>query len=355
MDVSLTIPDAAIGSDWHDLARRSLAPGGPHSPELLLPALNGQTGARLACVRDSDGLQLILPLAKGSLISVYCSHSTPLSIPSLPLVGAATAAPALAALLRVLRSPVLLRGVPMAGPLWEPLANAADHMTVLDEWERAILRPGGGFAEWFATNFERKRRKEYRRLQARLSERGRFEALTLDENGDITTWTDEFLTLEAAGWKGKRGTALKIASGSTLHESLLRLAASGKLRFWKLALDGKPIAMLYAIVDRGQAWLGKIAYDENNARFSPGVLLILHATHRLFEENVKEADSCAIPGHPMIDNIWRDRLKVADVMIAGPTVNRTGFALLAKSIRLRMKFRGQARDLYYSLRGRHRS
>ena len=64
------------------------------------------------------------------------------------------------------------------------------------------------------------------------------------------------------------------------------------------------------------------------AKYSPGVLLVLYATERLFAESgITFVDSCAIPGHPMIENIWRDRIKVADVMIAPNSIGVKRFAM----------------------------
>ena len=36
----------------------------------------------------------------------------------------------------------------------------------------------------------------------------------------------------------------------------------------------------------------------------------------LADETVAFADSCATPDHPMIDHLWRERLAMADLMIA---------------------------------------
>ena len=45
------------------------------------------------------------------------------------------------------------------------------------------------------------------------------------------------------------------------------------------------------------------------------------------------ADSCATPDHPMIDHLWRDRLAMADLMIA----------LARREIRARMPHGSRAR------------
>ena len=77
--------------------------------------------------------------------------------------------------------------------------------------------------------------------------------------------------------------------------------------------------MLFAMVTGTTAFLGKIAHDEAFDRYSPGVLLILEATRTLLARtDITSADSCAVPGHPMIDNIWRDRVPLADMLIAAP-------------------------------------
>jgi hypothetical protein len=187
---------------------------------------------------------------------------------------------------------------------------------------------------------------------------GRFEFSSLAAGRDCLPWAVELLALEAAGWKGKRGTALamNLSVESAFVEACKMLSAAGKLRFWKLALNGKPVAIMHAIVEGDQAWLGKIAYDENYAKYSPGVLLVLHATEKLFAQNgLVLVDSCAIPGHPMMENVWRDRIEVADVMIAPKSISTRRFSLTVNSEKLHRTARGIARDTYYYLRGIKRS
>lgn len=358
MDVSLSPPHAGLLPEWQELTTRALAPSGHNAPELVIPVVNRHARARLATVRDAEGLQLALPLVRNRRpLGYHASLVTPVNFHSLPHVGRAMAVPALTALFRKIGAPILLQSVPVDGAFWQALTASSAHTAVLAEWQRAALAPQGTYENWFEQNFERKRRKEYRRLAARLGEQGALDCASYEPRSDAGVWTTQFLDLEARGWKGRRGTALKSDAAATaaLREGLDALAGTGKLRFWKLALDGKAIAMLYAIVESGHAWLGKIAHDEDFARYSPGVQLILHATEALFRENIKHADSCAIPGHPMIDNVWRDRLRVADVLLAGPQVPTLLFNATVAAERLRRSARNAARDAYYRLSGRHRS
>jgi hypothetical protein len=89
----------------------------------------------------------------------------------------------------------------------------------------------------------------------------------------------------------------------------------------------KPIAALVTLRSGSTAWCWKIAYDEGFARFSPGVQLLLDVTQSLLEDpGVARGDSCATAGHPMIDHIWRERLALADRLVALGPQRPFGFA-----------------------------
>lgn len=345
-------------SSWRALTGRALVPSGYNTPELMSVALRHWNQGHLATVYGNDDLRLAFPLrARRFPLPVFENLTTPVNFHGLPHVDADFAAPALAALLRKAGRPLLLRSVPLDGPFREALQEASGRFEILHAWERAVLRPEGTFTDWFENSFERKRRKEYRRLRARLGEQGRLELMQLGPGEATASWVSEFLALESAGWKGDLGTAMNAdpLTVRALGEACKALGAAGKLRFWKLALDGKAIAMLYGIVDGDSIWLGKIAYDEAWSKFSPGVLIILDVTERIFAEGICFADSCAIPDHPMINHLWRDRLHVADVLVSSRTVSAAAFAATVAAERLTRTLRKQARNLRNTLTGRHRS
>jgi hypothetical protein len=65
------------------------------------------------------------------------------------------------------------------------------------------------------------------------------------------------------------------------------------------------------------AWLWKIAYNEAARRASPGVQLTLDVTESILADTaIARVDSCATADHPMIDHLWRERLALADLLIA---------------------------------------
>ena len=343
---------------WKRLVGQSLTPAGLNSPELILPLLKKLAGAELAVVVQGKDLLFALPINKRSSFSGLVSNwITPLTVIGVPHLDREFPVAALTTFTNSLKHPLLLHSINVNDRFWDYLITRDAQFSVLNKWERAVLRPKGTFEEWLDNNFDRKRRKEYRRLTNRLAEQGKFETVTYQHEEDCKSWVADMLAIEASGWKGKRGTA--IASDSDLQaafgDACQLLSASGKLRFWKLVLNGKAIASAYAIVEGDRAWLVKIAYDEAFAKYSPGVLLILYITEKLFAETgIKLIDSCAVPGHPMIENIWRDRIEMADVMIP-KSISATRFALTVNTENLRRNLRGKLRDIYYHLKGKKRS
>jgi CelD/BcsL family acetyltransferase involved in cellulose biosynthesis len=263
----------------------------------------------------------------------YDSWVTPLSNSGLPSAGLPPSVPDALALLEVTERPILFRNLPVDHPVTQALLQAATNVQVLNCWQRAGLHLQGTYEDWLQGNFDHKRRKELKRLRARLSEQGKLESVSLKQGEDLAPFLQSFLTLEADSWKGKKGTAIAKVPGAAkaLEAGLRAMQRLDRLKFWQINLDGQPIASLFAIVDDGEVGLGKIAYAETFARYSPGVLIILDATEDLLSSGqFVRADSNAIPGHPMIDRIWRDRIECMDVLLAGPSTPTPVFHFLSR-------------------------
>ena len=224
---------AALMQAWQRLAATSLEPAGVNSPELILPLLKNDSGAELAIVSQGADLLLALPLQKRRLM--LSNWITPLTVIGTPHIDSEVTAAALTAFTNSLTQPLLLHSVECDGKFWGHIANAEIHFAVLNTWQRAALKPSHTFDEWMDKNFDRKRRKEYRRLSNRLGEQGKYETLTFKSGDDVASWAADLLALEAAGWKGKRGTAIAgdTALQSAFAEACQNLADSGKLRFWR--------------------------------------------------------------------------------------------------------------------------
>ena len=207
--------------------------------------------------------------------------------------------------------------------------------------ERAFLSIDGTPPDAYAAAaMTGKKRKELRRQANRLAELGtvtrhRFEGLAAMDNLD--QWLADFLMLEAKGWKGAAGSALACdeRTVSLFRTALFGAAEAGRLQLLDIRLDDRPIAMLANFITPPTAFSFKTAYDEDYARFSPGVLLQMDNLALLNRADLVSCDSCAAPDHPMIDGIWRDRCTIArhSIGIGGRARQRLFAALLSAETR----------------------
>lgn len=213
---------------------------------------------------------------------------------------------------------------------------------VLGEKSRAMLNGSQGVVDCRAT-LSLRRRKEYGRQMRRLAELGK---VTVEASGD-SAWFEEFLALEAAGWKGSGGTAMqKLAPIVAMAREIVETKASrGELRIHAIRLDGRAIAMLICFLSGRTAYTWKIAYDESFARFSPGAQIMMEAgTSLLAVAGVEHVDSCAEANHPMADHVWKGRRDIGTIVI-GPIGGGALFGAGLAAMRGEMTARTRAKAL----------
>jgi hypothetical protein len=157
--------------------------------------------------------------------------------------------------------------------------------------------------------------------------------------------------LESAGWKGAAGTAVQrdCATKIFFENAVLGLAAAEQATIARLTRAGRTIAAGVIIRSGNGAWFWKVAYDEALSAYSPGVQLTLDLTEALARDSrIAFIDSCAIPDHPMIDHIWRERRQLADWMISLDP--RRPFAIDCMVEHLRRRARVTAKRVYHRFR-----
>ena len=341
---------------WQKLVADAQEPAGFNLPEMLLPQLPHAKNVRLCKIEQEGQLHMALPFVQG--FGYRRSFGSELTASGLPHVLAASAPESVLAFLNAQPAPFLFRALPMDSRFAAHLQQSAGRWRVVKQWQRAALRVQGSFEDWLAASFDPKRRKEFKRQRNRLGEQGALAFETLTEEEQLAGFVESLLQLEAKGWKGKRGTAIAadINQAVVFKSICAGLFHSGALRFWQLTFNGQAIASLFGMVEGEQGWIVKIAHDEAFAKYSPGVLLILSVTEALFAEGkVKLVDSCAIPGHPMIDRIWRDRLHFADVLVAPASVSAMRFKALGARLDLQRQFRDLAKRVFYAVSRRKKS
>jgi len=121
-------------------------------------------------------------------------------------------------------------------------------------------------------------RSDLRRARRRAERIGAvaFEMHTPASPDDLRPLWDEVLRVEAAGWKGRSGTALRHheALGAFFSAYARRSVERKELRIGLLEIGGVAAAAVVAVEAGNRLWLLKIGYDERFAAASPGMLVL---------------------------------------------------------------------------------
>jgi CelD/BcsL family acetyltransferase involved in cellulose biosynthesis len=217
---------------------------------------------------------------------------------------------------------LLLRHVTIAGPmmatLQAALAQEGLKPVISDAHARAFLDATREAETLLREDLSSTRLKQMRRLRNRLAEQGDVTCHVARDPDEIAAALPAFLDLEASGWKGARGTALKQHAGNLafIRRATQALAARGQCEIVTLRVAEKPVAAGIVLRHLGRAYYFKIGVDPAYAKMSVGVQLTIELTrHLCADPAIDSADSTADPGHPMIDPIWRGRLAIGDVLV----------------------------------------
>ena len=335
-------------AQWDDLAANAIEPNVFYEPWMLIPAIEPYSvGRKIAFVLivgtdrsrpHSDavlcgmfpleisnrykGLDKNIPIRTLSLWKhKYCYMCT-------PLLRRGYAEEALSAFFDWLASfdhgcaLMEFRAVPGEGPFHNLLVdqfNQRGSLSFISEsFTRAFFRPASDADEYLKASIGGPSRKEFRRQQNRLGERGNLEFASLEYGGDVNAWIDELLQLEAISWKGQEGRALisRPEDRAYFEEIAVQAFRRGKLMMSALRLDGRAVAHKCNFLSKPGSFAFKIAYDDEFARYSPGVLLELENIRRLhLMPDIEWMNSCANPRNAMINRLWSDRLVIRDVVI----------------------------------------
>lgn len=229
-------------------------------------------------------------------------------------------------------------GLRVDGPIAMALSKVAAEQrricALVHQEARALLERGMTPDAYYEAAVRAKKRKELRRQKNRLSEEGVLTFVRYAGDEGLDAWTDEFLALEQRGWKGTNGSALGCApeTRNLFVEVLKGAAHAGKLERLELRLDSRPLAMLVNFHCAPGSFSFKTAFDEDYARFSPGVLLQIENLALLEQPHIDWCDSCAVEGHPMIDSLWTGRRTVGRYSVAiGGSGRRAVFGALLKA------------------------
>jgi CelD/BcsL family acetyltransferase involved in cellulose biosynthesis len=191
-----------------------------------------------------------------------------------------------------LRRPLLLRRILADSPVLTALRTAFKSRGLL------ITRPATGYP-WIPLdeswkNPEEKlsasRRSSCRRARRKAQSLGSIDYEVLSPRpAELASLMEECFRVEAAGWKGRTGSALlSDPNRRQFYEKYASMAsAKGILRLCFMRIAGTIAATQIAVESGGRFWLLKVGYDEEFSRCSPGHLLMIETLRYAAERGLQ--------------------------------------------------------------------
>jgi CelD/BcsL family acetyltransferase involved in cellulose biosynthesis len=341
---------------WRELAAQAGEPNPFFEPEYVLPAAELIGGRRvgLAVVRGSGGWSACLPVHRprrwhriplgcvATWLHRYCFLGTPL------VIGGNEEA-AVAAIARELirqRGATFLGLDALAdeGPIREALRAAIEHRGIeevtVNRHRRAVLLRSTAEGRLAVKG---KHRRELERKRRRLEDELGAELRTVDRAQDAGA-LEEFLELEASGWKGREGTAMAALEQDAefFRTACAAFRELGRLHLLSLEADGQPVAMACNLSAGDGIFCVKIAFDERWGRFSPGAQLVFdHASWLDGQEEASWMDSCVQPDNELVNRLWPDSRGIATLAVPADSAGgRMARAAIIGALRLRERRAG---------------
>jgi CelD/BcsL family acetyltransferase involved in cellulose biosynthesis len=328
-----------IERDWIDLVGRAHEPNVFMDPALLCMAGADVGGKRCVtllawqvCANDRK-LVGLWAFSAGRLrrsivpVRVLAAPAAPHAYLATPVIDRDVAEATLNAMLDFIALdpslPKLIVADPMRtdGPTMLALNQVLDARSssaiTVTQAQRPILASSLDGKQYFEKALSSSSRKKLRQYRRRLEETGKLELAIASEAEAVCAAFDDFLQLEAAGWKGRGATALRSDPvEAALAKTMIReLAKRGNVAIHSLYLDGKPVSMQIVLRAGAVAFTWKTAYDETLHDYSPGTLLLEDYTKAfLADRSIAWVDSCALDDSGYM-SAWSERETIAQVWV----------------------------------------
>ncbi|MGL4440162.1 MAG: GNAT family N-acetyltransferase [Bosea sp. (in: a-proteobacteria)] len=362
---------SSIVAAWDDLVRHAAEPNIFHEPafalaaEQHLPECAGQSVALVWGPRGGKGQRLlalwpmqparraaIAPLCRGMKLR-YASSGAPLLDHRFAVEAASALISGLSSLEQA-GAGLLISEIALDGPVARALRAAATLNDIatseLDVHARACLWPGDANGKSGAEGQDGKARREMNRQLRGLARHGDIRLVTARSPEDVRVAMEAFLAVEASGWKALRGTSiLSQTRDASFYRSMTReLSRRGQIAIHVLEAGGRVAAAGLVLSSGCHSWYVKTTYDEALAEHAPGVLLSQQIGQlSMNDPHLALVDSCAVPGHRMIERVWQGRVRIGDLVVAGgPGADR---AIAREQARRRTRM--IAKRFYYQMRG----
>jgi CelD/BcsL family acetyltransferase involved in cellulose biosynthesis len=327
---------AADEKKWRDLADRAVEPNPLCEPECVIPAARYQTfGAEISLLvaEEGDRFQACVPIRPvrswynirypiaANKVRRATQIGTPLVDPSAGTAAVATMLTTLADERRALGCRLfgldsLREGGPVAAYVHGAAAELGLPVYVAEDFQRALFvrRPTPSYFD----DLSAKRRKAIRRSRRLLTEELGSRPGIVDRSLDLSA-IDEFVALEASGYKAVNGVALATVPGEREYFRAMCEAFAEHKRLLVLALESGGQTLGIQIWLRGGDGLFgvKVAYDERYARSGPGALLHVDSFDFIHQEtDATWADPCASAENLFLLRLYPDRTRISTNLFA---------------------------------------
>lgn len=346
---------ATLEREWRDLAGRALADNAFLEPALIAAAADAGAAAvvvLLAWSAPRPGMpsrlvglwalarQRAFPLLPVQMLKTPVLDHAFLGTPVLDRDDAAEALSAMLDAIAAERSLPSLLSIgsldasgPVAAIFAEVLGRRGSPCTRLETRQRpSLLKSVAGSG---ASPVAPSRAKALRKKQQRLARQGTVSCTRHVGGSDVGPAIEEFLTLEASGWKGRRSSRGRAILRTPVLSSFFRraiaaLASRHQAQITALRLDGRAIAMQVTVQSGETAFTWKSAYDEALRACAPGLLLHQEVTSRfLADPALRAVDSCNHHDTGHMAEFWAGRREVSDLIVDARPRRTTLFGLVS--------------------------
>jgi CelD/BcsL family acetyltransferase involved in cellulose biosynthesis len=329
----------ALIPDWEALAAEAAEPNPFYEHWMLLPALEayGAHGLRCIAVWEDGKLGALFPMQlerryRGLPVRVLRSWHHRAMLVCTPLIRAKSAAKCITALLESSLAPMIeFDWMSAGGPFYGALAEAASAgglpWMVTDAYVRAVLVRDRDPRPRFNSNMK----NNLRRCETRLGAHGKVTPVRLAPGDDIAAWAEDFIRIEASGWKRQAGTAIACREDDRRFfvEVVQEAFRRGRLVITGLDLDGRPLARHCMLTAGEDSFTYKIAFDETYANCSPGLLAEVDNVRQFMETpGLRWIDSNTARDNESYGRVWKDRRTVQRIAVGLSAAGRVAVAAL---------------------------
>jgi CelD/BcsL family acetyltransferase involved in cellulose biosynthesis len=343
--IALTDIDAPFIDRWRALAKRpDITPNPFVDVDFVRPAaeyLPEAKGMRLLVGEDHGDLVWLMPLIRTSrmgparvlpgLRNIFDQHWF-----GQPLIVAGQEAAAAGSLLRYLSDSrrtfwLRLNKLDADDRFTQSLIEQAGHVVAEVEARGLVVRRPEPTYLSGHSNLKRLRR------QRRSFEKSFGKELDLIYSSADPQAVDDFLAMEAAGWKGRDGgaSAMKPGHAEFMRQMCSNFRENGCLQLWTLRAGDQNLAMKLNLAANDTLFCHSITYDEGYATLSPGLQLEIE-NFQLFHDQprFRVMDSCADPRNAFVNRLYPDRRSLVNVSIGSGPLGRAIVSLAPAGRRL---------------------